>query len=147
MQILLRTVPALFVLTVVALTACNQPGRTPPVATPPLNPPAWIHGAWGFCGIPASPVSWQFSDHRIVLTSEGTSFDTRELEQAPQTNISETHGPTWYRFDYEIPDDQGGTFAAWNRFDLADDDSSVAWTSDLPDFPTEAIPLCRIESQ
>ena len=121
-------------------------GRSDPGVYPPLTPPAWIHGTWGYC-VPASPVSWQFSDHRIVLMSGGTSFDSRELEKAPRTSISEEHGATWYRFDYEVPDDQGGTFAAWNRFDMTDDDSGIAWTSDLPDFPPMAVPLCRIESQ
>ena len=103
-------------------------GRTDPGVYPPLNPPEWIHGTWGNCGVPVSPVSWQFSEHRIVLTSEGESFDSRELEKAPYTRISEEHGSTWYRFDYEVPAPKGGAFVAWNRFDRTDDDSSIAWT-------------------
>ena len=126
-----------------ALLGRSDPGDYPPYV---LNPPAWIHGTWGYCGVPDSPTSWQFLDHRIVLTSEGGSFDSAVLENVPQARLSEEHGATWYRFDYEVPTAAGGTFAAWHRFDMTDDALRVAWTSDLPGF-AEAIPFCRSESQ
>ena len=119
-------------------------GRGDPGVYPPLNPPVWIHGTWSYCLPDAVDVfSWQFSEHRFVLTSEEAIFDSRELEKAPQTRLSEQHGTTWYRFDYDLP----GVPAGWNRFDMTADPSAIAWTSNIPDFGSEPIPLCRIENQ
>ena len=119
-------------------------GRSDPGVYPPLNPPMWIHGTWSYCLPDAvAALSWQFSEHRFVLTSEEVAFDSRELEKAPQTRLSEQGGATWYRFEYELP----GVPAGWNRFDMTADASAIAWTSNIPGFGSEPIPLCRIENQ
>lgn len=122
-------------------------GRSDPGVYPPLNPPEWIRGTWSYCPAPvaaADTLSWQFSEHQIVLTSEGVSLDSRVIEKTPQTTISEQDDATWYRFDYELP---GASSVGWNRFDMTDVASAIAWTSNIPDFGSEAIALCRIESQ
>ena len=116
--------------------------RSDPGIYPPLNPPMWIHGTWSYCpALTADALSWQFSENRIVITSEVATNDSRELEKAPQTRLSEQHGTTWYRFDYELP----GVPAVWNRFDMTAGASAIAWTSNIPGIGSEPTLLCRIE--
>ena len=116
---------------------------------PPLNPPQWIHGTWLVGCAPENPVpiTWQFSEHQIVFASGDESLDSRMVEKTPQATLSEEHGATWYRFDYQlpIPTGDGVTLAhGWNRFDMTVDPTRVAWTGNLSTTP---IPMCRLDSQ
>lgn len=133
----------LLAIAIVLVVGCEE-GRSnqprPPVETHVLNPPAWIHGTWGYCDPSPIEFYWKFSAHDIELRAGATVTDYREQAKTTGVTVTEYQGQDWYRFEVRYAAGSGGTVIASNRF--ARDGSRLRWTTTMSG-RSSTLTICR----
>ncbi|MCY4482598.1 MAG: hypothetical protein OXC12_06960 [Spirochaetaceae bacterium] len=124
-------------LSAVLLLACEEAATDTDDETHALNPPAWIHGTWGYCDTSPIDFYWKFSDHNIELRADATVTDYREQAKSPGVTVTEDQGQDWYHFEVQGTD---GTAIGSNRF--ARDGSRLRWTTSTGGTST-TLTICR----